>query len=353
VTHWHRERWRKLYLREPVDQELMPWQVRGLRDLLIRLAEDDGRVARDLHALTLRLRAGHELAPHVETLLEDGFLVATEGGVYVRNLPVAQGDDAPEDAEDEPAVPSSETKADRRRRLARVRAKRARELRTQRDEQRDAGAYGLRTQSVTERDGVTPSPSPLASPLPLPDSQKSQPKEKRESTRARDEVRTQSVTERDAGAYAERDVNSVTRTRDALRESLTVVPHDEDRQAFEQWQVAFGKSGAEYSARRAMALAARRQAGMTRQDVLDALAGAKLDPWVNGTKDGQRHESIACIFGDADRYEGFRDAGRAARLGLTVPRAAGGAPAIRNSGTELLERFRDMQAGNERLGGID
>jgi hypothetical protein len=336
VTHWHRERWRKLYLREPVDQELMPWQVRGLRDLLIRLAEDDGRVARDLHALTLRLRAGHELAPHVETLLEDGFLVATEAGVYVRNLPVAQGDEDPDDVEEEATGPTNETKADRRRRLARVRAKRARELRTQRDGQRDAGAYGLRTQSVTERDGVTPSPSPLASPLPLPDSQKSQPEEKRESARARDEVRTDSVTERDAGAYAERDVTSVTRTRDALLESLVTVSNDEDRWGFERWQEAFDKPGAEYSVRRAMALGARRQAGMTRQDVLDALDGAKLDPWVNGTKDGQRHDSVACIFGDADRYEGFRDAGRAARMG-TRPAVVGD---VRDALKARVERMK-------------
>jgi hypothetical protein len=90
MTAWERERWRKLYVREPKDQEIMAWQTRGLRDLLIRIAEDDGRIGRDLGALRRLLRAGGEIDEHVATLLDDGFLEGREGGLYVRNLSDAQ-----------------------------------------------------------------------------------------------------------------------------------------------------------------------------------------------------------------------------------------------------------------------
>jgi hypothetical protein len=95
VTEWSRERWRKLYLREPKDQEIWDWRARGLRDLLIRIAEDDGRIARDVAALRRLLRAGDELDEHVKTLLEDGFLVLENGALYVRNLPEAQSQTEP------------------------------------------------------------------------------------------------------------------------------------------------------------------------------------------------------------------------------------------------------------------
>lgn len=68
----------------------MAWQARGLRDLLIRVAEDDGRVGRDLAALRRLLRGGEELDEHVLSLLNDGFLVSRDEGLYVRNLPRAQ-----------------------------------------------------------------------------------------------------------------------------------------------------------------------------------------------------------------------------------------------------------------------
>jgi hypothetical protein len=93
MTDWSRERWRKLYLREPKDQEIWQWETRGLRDLLIRIAEDDGRLGRDLHAVKRLLRAGDELEVHVLSLLRDGFIEQREDGLYVRNLPDAQGTD--------------------------------------------------------------------------------------------------------------------------------------------------------------------------------------------------------------------------------------------------------------------
>jgi hypothetical protein len=91
VSSWERGWWRKLFVREPSDQEIWPWQARGLRDLLIRIADDDGRVGRDGEALRRRLRAGAELDEHVQVLLDDGFLVQNDGGLYVRNLEAVQG----------------------------------------------------------------------------------------------------------------------------------------------------------------------------------------------------------------------------------------------------------------------
>jgi hypothetical protein len=91
-------------------------------------------------------------------------------------------------------------------------------------------------------------------------------------------------------------------------------PNPEDAWAFEQWQTAFGKAGATFDDRRARSLAERRLAGMTRQDVTDALSGAKFDPYVTGQKDGTPHDGVSFIFGDAERFEGFRDAGRRARV---------------------------------------
>lgn len=95
MTSWDRERWRKLYLREPKDQEILPWQTRGLRDLCIRIAEDDGRLGRDVNALQRLLRAGDELSEHVRELLADGFLEQRDDGLYVRNLPHAQSSPDP------------------------------------------------------------------------------------------------------------------------------------------------------------------------------------------------------------------------------------------------------------------
>jgi hypothetical protein len=40
MKDWSKERWRKLYLREALEQRLWSVMARGLRDYLIRLAED-------------------------------------------------------------------------------------------------------------------------------------------------------------------------------------------------------------------------------------------------------------------------------------------------------------------------
>ena len=103
-----------------------------------------------------------------------------------------------------------------------------------------------------------------------------------------------------------------TRAVDPLRASFAaqepVAVH-----AFDAWAKAFGKSGATYDSRRAACLAERVGAGMSQQDAEDAIAGALADDYVTGKKDGKKHDRLIFIFGDAERYEEFRDAGRELR----------------------------------------
>jgi len=98
MKDWSMERWRKLYLREALDQR--PWSVmaRGLRDYLIRLAEDDGALIRNaddpIGALLLALGAHADEAELVRAaivlLRRDGFLSGDARSMFVRNLPAAQ-----------------------------------------------------------------------------------------------------------------------------------------------------------------------------------------------------------------------------------------------------------------------
>lgn len=94
---WSRERWRKLYVREPLKQQAWPVLARGLRDYLIRRAEDDGELATSkdelLDALAPKTWEREFVADAIDLLITDGFLVEDEAGIHVRNLPAAQGDD--------------------------------------------------------------------------------------------------------------------------------------------------------------------------------------------------------------------------------------------------------------------
>lgn len=232
MTAWHRERWRKLYLREPLEQEAWPWHTRGLRNLLIQRAEDDGFVSKSRLALKIALRGDEVFQLAIDTLLEDGFLVENEAGIFVRNLPLAQGDDDEPEA-DEPSA--DETPEQRRRRLARARAKRARDAkkgssasRSERDEVRDEVRTHSVTDSVTERDASRPPLSPSHSPSPHPASQNSQTNQTEETVGSERASVTDSVTERygqrDAGAYASRvtvRTHSVTE-----RDATTPCPFD-------------------------------------------------------------------------------------------------------------------------------
>ena len=98
MKDWAKERWRKLYLREALDQRLWSVMARGLRDYLIRLAEDDGALIRDaddpVEALLLALGTHADEADLVRDaivlLRRDGFLSGGARSMFVRNLPTAQ-----------------------------------------------------------------------------------------------------------------------------------------------------------------------------------------------------------------------------------------------------------------------
>ena len=98
MKDWPRERWRKLYLREAVEQRAWSVMTRGLRDYLIRVAEDDGALVRDAEdPIEALMRA---LAPHAAEvelvraslclLQEDGFLSRSGRSLFVCNLQAAQ-----------------------------------------------------------------------------------------------------------------------------------------------------------------------------------------------------------------------------------------------------------------------
>jgi len=129
MKDWAKERWRKLYLREALEQRLWSVMARGLRDNLIRLAEDDGALIRDaeepVEAL-LTVLGAHEgeaelVRGAIELLRRDGFLGGGATSLFVRNLPVAQSWEprtpvtasAPDVAAE---VPSPSTSAERVRR---------------------------------------------------------------------------------------------------------------------------------------------------------------------------------------------------------------------------------------------
>jgi hypothetical protein len=107
---------------------------------------------------------------------------------------------------------------------------------------------------------------------------------------------------------------------DAFSRSL-VGPNEDELWVFARWAELFGKTGAVFDARRATCLAERRLAGMTREDAENALQGALADDYVMGRKTGERNDRLSLIFGDQERYEGFRDKGRE-----LARKARGGSP---------------------------
>lgn len=98
MKDWSKERWRKLYLREALEQRHWSVMARGLRDYLIRLAEDDGALIRDadepVDALLQALGAHADEAEFVRAaivlLCRDGFLARGPRSLFVQNLPEAQ-----------------------------------------------------------------------------------------------------------------------------------------------------------------------------------------------------------------------------------------------------------------------
>ena len=159
MKDWPKERWRKLYLREALEQRLWSVIARGLRDYLIRLAEDDGALIRDaddpVEALLLALGAHADEAELVRAaivlLCRDGFLVGGARSMSVRNLPAAQSW--------EPRVTTTEPEAPARPASVSSSNERVRQFR---ERQRQAAHTPAVTSAVTDSvtSGVT---SPVTS----------------------------------------------------------------------------------------------------------------------------------------------------------------------------------------------
>lgn len=96
--NFKREPWRKLYLRESLQQRGWSVTTRGLRDYLIRLASDDGtligRTKDPHHDLSLALgvhRGEHQaIADAITTLLDDGYLRYERGRLFIQRFEEAQ-----------------------------------------------------------------------------------------------------------------------------------------------------------------------------------------------------------------------------------------------------------------------
>jgi len=205
---------------EPLYQQAWPWETRALRDLLIRVADDDGRLGSRADVLEA-LRGGPTLLEALERLLEggDGFLIEEEAGVlFVKNLPEAQGTGRPSRRDHHEEGLEGETKEERRRRLARERTRRSRRARTEsvtdataeRDAERDMVRTQVRTESVTERDmpravsGSSELKQQVQSQIYLEDLAD---EDSQVRTRQRDSVRTESVT-RGAAVSVTRDARA-------------------------------------------------------------------------------------------------------------------------------------------------
>src|SRR5690606_26283898 len=95
--------------------------------------------------------------------------------------------------------------------------------------------------------------------------------------------------------------------------------HADDREAFARWVKRFGKTGVRLDAKRARCLEDRRLEGMTLDDFDAALEGAAVDQWLAtiGFK-------LSVIVGDRERFEDYRDRGRAIRAGTYRPPAKPG-----------------------------
>lgn len=103
MIQWARERWRKLFLREPVQhQATWPLMQRGMRDYCVRVSEDDGTLATlrgdadPVEFLLLVLGAKdpeRELARQaIESLFEEGFLLKDEHHIFIANSEIYDPD---------------------------------------------------------------------------------------------------------------------------------------------------------------------------------------------------------------------------------------------------------------------
>jgi hypothetical protein len=163
---WTKERWRKQYIREPLQHRAWPVMARGLRELLNALAEDDGTLVRDVddpdEALLRSLNAQeYELElvqAAVEHLVREGFLERDERSISIPDLPRAQ---APRDPT--MAMPTDALAAatdGRQTSTERVRAFRAR--------QRERNAAAVSAATVPTETGQSPAAPDAVSPVVAP-----------------------------------------------------------------------------------------------------------------------------------------------------------------------------------------
>lgn len=136
-----REAWRKLFLDEPLEQEIWDPLLRGLRDLLIRLPDGDNGVILSRtddpigHLLTL-LRVPPkrvtEVSDMLRTLARHGELLAVQPGDDGSTVTVWSGEHYSERLEEAGALVLPRQHAEHARR-ARSSAARARQRRNRRD----------------------------------------------------------------------------------------------------------------------------------------------------------------------------------------------------------------------------
>ena len=123
----------------------------------------------------------------------------------------------------------------------------------------------------------------------------------------------------------------------------SITPPDSDELwVFQRWAAVFEKPDAQFDQGRAACLAARLIAGMPRQDAADALRGAAANDFVMGRKDGKRHDWLSFIFEKQERFEEFRDSGRALREGRDP-----NAPRVDPKRAEAAKRRAEAMAGTE------
>ena len=169
---WTRERWRKQYVREPLQHRAWPVMARGLRELLNALAEDDGTLVRDVDDPAEALLRGlnpqeyeRELVQAaLELLLRDGFLAGDEHSIWIPDLPRAQAQrDATTPAPERTAAPTDA----RQTSTQRVREFRARQRERNADSVPDPPVSGVAGDVAPEAGSVSDavsSVSPAVSP---------------------------------------------------------------------------------------------------------------------------------------------------------------------------------------------
>ncbi len=96
---WETEKWRKLYRRVDAAWARLPVLARGLGSELLKYAEDDGRIPvredeQTGEAVCCLMGARRSewkvIETHVQTLLDDGYIIREAGAILIRNFERAQ-----------------------------------------------------------------------------------------------------------------------------------------------------------------------------------------------------------------------------------------------------------------------